>query len=231
MDVMVAGSGSSGNAYFVSDGDGRLLLDCGLPFRAIQKASGFTLSSLDGCLVTHEHGDHAKSVGELMRYGVDVYMSPGTAAALGDGAIGPCRHRCHLVTEQFKAGPFTVKPLHVEHDAAEPLAFLFARSNDSDRMLYVTDTPRIPYDVEGVTDLMVEANYSYNRMSATDFSLNERIMRTHMSIDALEEWMARTSCADTLERVWLLHLSDTRSSEDEFRRRIEVMTDAEVRVA
>lgn len=76
-------SSSHGNAYVVSDCRTRILLECGLAFRTLQKKCGFSLCEFDAVLVTHEHKDHARCAGELARDGQSVYMSAGTALALG----------------------------------------------------------------------------------------------------------------------------------------------------
>lgn len=76
-------SSSHGNAYIVSDCRTRILLECGLAFRTLQKKCGFSLCEFDAVLVTHEHKDHARCAGELARSGQTVYMSAGTALALG----------------------------------------------------------------------------------------------------------------------------------------------------
>ena len=48
-------SSSAGNAYIVSDRDTRILLECGVSHKKLQKLSGFSLSEFRACLVTHEH--------------------------------------------------------------------------------------------------------------------------------------------------------------------------------
>ena len=75
-------SSSHGNSYIVSDEKTKLLIECGLPYKKLQKLSGFALSEFKACLVSHEHQDHAKSVQDLIDRGMDVYMSYGTAEAL-----------------------------------------------------------------------------------------------------------------------------------------------------
>jgi len=82
MDIDIFASGSSGNLYRVDDGRTQVLLECGITFARIQKALSFKLSKIDGCLITHEHMDHAKAVKELLLRGTDCYMSKGTAEAL-----------------------------------------------------------------------------------------------------------------------------------------------------
>lgn len=56
-------------------------------------------------------------------------------------------------------------------------------------------------------------------------------MKTHMSIDALEAWLKTGEARKTLQQIWLIHLSDDRSNEAEFKRRIQAITGAEVYVA
>lgn len=81
MDIRPIASGSSGNAYWISDGKTPLLLDAGIPMKAIQIGCGFRVRELGGCFITHCHGDHSKAAKDLLRYGVDVYTGQGTAEA------------------------------------------------------------------------------------------------------------------------------------------------------
>lgn len=82
MKFVPLASSSHGNAYLVTDGQIRILIECGLAYRTLQKALGFSLTELDAVLLTHEHKDHSKCAGELVRSGQTVYMSAGTALAL-----------------------------------------------------------------------------------------------------------------------------------------------------
>ena len=77
-------SSSAGNLYSVEAADGtRLLLECGLPLRQIQAHLGHTLSGVAGVLATHSHKDHSWAAKDLLRRGVPVYCSAGTALELG----------------------------------------------------------------------------------------------------------------------------------------------------
>lgn len=56
MEIEVLGTGSSGNCYKVKIGKATLLLECGLPYKAIQKKLNYKLTrEVDACLITHEH--------------------------------------------------------------------------------------------------------------------------------------------------------------------------------
>jgi len=75
------------------------------------------------CLVGHEHADHSKAAPDLMRAGINCYMSAGTAEALG---LNGHRVRVVKALEQFTLGAWTVLPFEAIHDAREPLGFLVA---------------------------------------------------------------------------------------------------------
>ncbi|HFL1025859.1 MBL fold metallo-hydrolase [Listeria monocytogenes] len=59
---MTIASGSKGNAYVISSGRSQLLIECGINFDKIRKALNFDLSAVEGCLISHEHGDHVAGV-------------------------------------------------------------------------------------------------------------------------------------------------------------------------
>lgn len=231
MEISVYASGSSGNAYKADFGeDGRLLLECGIPFRQLQKASGFTLTQFDACLISHEHGDHAKAARRLIdETGMRILCSEGTAKVLG---IDDDVHCVRLKADrEIRVKGLRILPLAVEHDAAEPMAFYIWNERGGERLFYGTDLEYMPYNLRGLTHLMIEANYADGYMDAGQAALNTRIMHSHMSIDALEEWLRRGDAKRTLREIWLLHLSSDRSNEMEFKRRIQALTGCEVYVA
>ena len=59
------GSGSRGNALLVEFGSTLLMIDCGLPRKAVEErlqAVGRSPRDITALLVTHEHNDHAQGV-------------------------------------------------------------------------------------------------------------------------------------------------------------------------
>ena len=150
-------SSSSGNAYIVSDNDTRILLECGVSHKKLQKLSGFSLSEFQACIVSHEHKDHAKSVAELIERGMAVYMSQGTADALETDAVQLIENM-----EQFNVGSLDIVPFTTFHDAAEPLGFLIKSRVDGDVLAFATDTVNLRYKFPGLNILAIEANYDKN---------------------------------------------------------------------
>ena len=62
MKIWVLGSGSKGNAVLVECDGSRMLVDCGYGTRNLTKrlkTIDVDPRSIDGCLITHEHTDHA----------------------------------------------------------------------------------------------------------------------------------------------------------------------------
>jgi phosphoribosyl 1,2-cyclic phosphodiesterase len=78
MQLNILGSSSKGNCYILENDSEALIIECGVRIADIKKALCFSFQKVVGCLVTHEHGDHAKSINEMMTMGVDVYTSRGT---------------------------------------------------------------------------------------------------------------------------------------------------------
>lgn len=223
LDIAVYASGSSGNCYTVSDGETVVMLDCGLPFRRIERLTGFLLPT--AVFVTHEHKDHSKAARDFMRRGVDVYMTAGTAAVLGVEA----QHRLHILNpmEQVTIGRITVSAFPTQHDAREPCGFLL--DDGDDRVLYATDTFYIKYQFPGVTKMLIEANHSYKILeeNVTAHILNkalaERLIKSHFSIENVLSFLKANDLSKVKE-IWLIHLSDSNADAGTFARMVEAAT-------
>ena len=212
-------SSSHGNAYIVSDRDTRILLECGISHKQLQKLSGFALSDFRACLVSHEHKDHAKSVDDLIARGMSVYMSPGTAEALGAEELAKLIE--HM--EQFSVGSFDIIPFTTFHDAKEPLGFLIKSRADGDILAFATDTVNLRYKFPGLNILAIEANYDkhvLDRCVKLPEKTRHRITNSHMEIDTLCDYLATLDLSECRE-IHLLHLSDATSREAEFIEKVE----------
>ena len=229
MDIKIIGSGSSGNAYTISDGRTRLLLDCGLPLAKLQAATGHTISSLDACLITHSHQDHCKAHKDLARLGVDIYTHPDTIREMR--AQGH-RYRPIQHMMQFTIGRFNILPFGLVHDVTNT-GWLCHSRDTGEKLVYVTDTMYLPYRFQGITHWMIEANNDLAAMEENvetgrlNRGLKHRIQRSHMSIDTLLGVFASNDMRKA-EQIYLLHLSDDNSREAEFRDRVVKATGAQV---
>lgn len=210
-------SSSHGNAYIVSDRDTRILLECGVSHKQLQKLAGFSLSDIKACLVSHEHKDHAKCVDELIRRGMEVYMSCGTAQALENESATLIENM-----EQFNVGSFDIVPFTTFHDAAEPLGFLIKSRIDGDVLAFATDTVNLRYKFPGLNILAIEANYDrkiLDRCEKLPEKVRHRITNSHMEIDTLCDYLRSLDLSECRE-IHLLHLSDAMSDEGGFMRKV-----------
>lgn len=211
-------SSSHGNAYIVSDNQTKILLECGVSHKQLQKLTGFTLSDFKACLVSHEHKDHAKCVEDLLARGMAVYMSYGTAQALEADTASLIEHM-----EQFNVGSLDVVPFSTFHDAKEPLGFLIKSRVDGDVLAFATDTVNLRYKFPGLNILAIEANYDkcvLDRCEKLPEKVRHRITNSHMEIDTLCDYLSTLDLSECRE-IHLLHLSDATSREAEFVAKVE----------
>lgn len=211
MKINVLTSGSKGNVTAVEVGGEIVLLDCG-------KVTKWTLDKLNyrlprAILVTHEHGDHAKAVGDWLKRGVDIYLTHGTAQAL---ELKP-RHNLHTITA---GAPFRIRGLTVEaipaiHDAAEPVNFIL--SDATDRTLYATDTGAIPALNGSFTKAIIEANFSEEILLASNVDEYQklRILQNHLSIEQAITFLNNHHAIE----VHLIHISARHGDGEEFKAR------------
>lgn len=206
-------SSSHGNAYIISDKETRILLECGCSRKKLRQLAGFSLTAFDACIVSHEHKDHSGCVADLIKAGLPVYMSQGTAEALGVELVTAIQHG-----EQFTIGSIDVVPFATFHDAAEPLGFLFKSRIDGDVLAFATDTVNLAYRFPGVTILAIEANYDreiLERSEKLPDKVRHRITNSHMEIETLCRYLRELDLSACRE-IYLLHLSDAMSNEGRF---------------
>lgn len=220
INIKVIGSGSSGNCYLANFNGTQILLECGLPFKTIQKALNFKLSSIEGCLVTHEHIDHSKAVKDLIKNSINVYATKGTFDALNVKS-----HRAILFSKDKEDtycymffNRFCILPFQAIHDAQEPVSFYIKDIHTKESLLFVTDTAYMPYKIPNVNVLMVECNYVKNvidsnvKNDSLNINLRNRIVKNHMSLETLLIALKQANLSN-LKKIYVLHLSDANSEE------------------
>ncbi|MHB1421263.1 MAG: MBL fold metallo-hydrolase [Bacillota bacterium] len=232
MEIKVLASGSKGNCYTVDDGHTKLIMEAGIPFRELQRGVNFGLAQIAGCLCSHSHADHSKSVADVAKAGVDTYLSQGTidALKLSGHRIKPLR-----AMEQLRIGTWTILPFDAIHDVAEPLGFLLA-STSGEKLVFATDTAYIKYRFNGLTQIMIEVNYedailrSNVEKGIVPAELRRRLMKTHMSLETAKGFF-KANDLSRVNEIYLLHLSDNNSDAARFKREIQQVTGKPVYIA
>lgn len=228
--VEVFNSSSNGNCYRLISGSSQLLVEAGIKFSEIRKRTGYQLGQLDGVLISHEHGDHAKSVSYLIDNGLDVYMSEGTKSALGASAKFA---KVIYPDTVKKIGKWKIQPFRTQHDAADPLGFVIG--DEDDRLLFATDTFFLPYKFLNLTQIMVECNYALdildkNIMSGrVTQSQAKRLLTSHFSLHNLKCYL-RDQDLSRVTAIYLMHISSVNGDQERFKKEIQSVTGKPVKI-
>ncbi|MEG2212152.1 MAG: MBL fold metallo-hydrolase [Raoultibacter sp.] len=227
----ILASGSKGNAAIVSFGDTAILIDCGISKREFFKRCeqvAFDPTTLSAILVTHEHSDHTKGLGVVMRGLAKLTVHPAlyTTSAIV-AASAPIREIEPLVTLHRVAtrDDFFVENVHIisfptSHDSVESMGFRFeaSLSNDCkpDALGYVTDTGFLSDEALSMLRdcrlMALESNHDPHLLEIGPYpsALKRRVAGNegHLSNDqaaaALESLLG-----NRLEQVAGMHLSET----------------------
>ncbi|HSC69258.1 MAG TPA: MBL fold metallo-hydrolase [Cellvibrio sp.] len=213
------GSGSRGNSTLVEWSAGTLLIDCGFSVKeANQRLErlGKRAEDLTAILVTHEHADHIKGVAALARrYGLPVYMTPGTYHSRNLGELPDLR----LIEAyaSFVVDGLRVIPVAVPHDAREPAQFVFEYMGL--RLGVLTDLGNISAHVEAhyqdLDAMVLEANHDPVMLASGSYppSLKQRVggLWGHLSNQQAAGFLQRLNCA-RLQHLVVAHISQQNNS-------------------
>jgi phosphoribosyl 1,2-cyclic phosphodiesterase len=216
MNLKIIGSNSKGNSYILGDDNSALLIECGVKFSKIKEALDFNISKVDACLVTHEHYDHALSIRDIQNSGIPIVASSGTMRATGTvGNDGTIKH-----AEIVQIKEWEIQALKIDHDAAEPLAFIIEHKSCG-RVLFVTDTYILRYKFDPLFDyVIIEANYCAQmadkwRQSKGVGFVEDRRLKNHMSYQTALTTLERMDLSKC-KKIVLIHLSDGLTNEKQF---------------
>lgn len=215
-EVITLGSGSAGNATLVRGSEGCFLVDAGMSARQLNDrlaACGVPISQLSGILLTHEHGDHTRSLKVLLgKTPLPVYCNALTARALQDGGLTQARWQIFQNGAPFALGAFTVRPFSVPHDAADPVGFRISAEGACFGVL--TDlghaTRSVFENLRGIRALLIESNYDEDllqRDTKRPWSVKQRILSRHGHLSNTAAAGVLAELDATLEHIILGHLS------------------------
>jgi len=205
-------SGSSGNLYVVTAGAEhpiKIMIECGLPMSEIAKLP-FRLSDISACLVSHEHKDHSKSARQMALHGIDLYMTDGTAKAIGLKASEYHGLEFYCPVHLENGASIIAFPTH--HDSAEPSGFMVI-SPESEVLVFAIDTYYMDFAFKRVDIAAVECNHSYEILKKRvadgelDKSVADRVAHSHMALENVIGWLDSCDLWKCRE-IWLLHMSD-----------------------
>jgi phosphoribosyl 1,2-cyclic phosphodiesterase len=236
MQLHVINSNSIGNSYILESSTGEaLLIECGVSFDKILKALNFQTTRVAGCIITHEHKDHCKSVMDVIAKGINVYATQGTHDAMGTAKS----HRAIITFDQdtFNVGSFRIKAFEAKHDCAEPVGYLIYHA-ECGTVLFLTDSYYTEHNWSSIpfNNIIIEANYCQTILDrklsegSTIKVLRDRVIESHMSL---------ATCIKTLQandmravrNIVLIHLSDSNSHAERFKNEVAAATGKVVWIA
>lgn len=232
--IETLGSSSAGNCYRLLSGGRSMLLECGLPWREIRQKLNFETTNIDGCLISHFHNDHARSLRDLLKAGVPVYASHDTFGHFGLLDIDDTTKHHRAIAINHSLLPWNigdhwrVRAFDTVHDAEGSLGFEVC-DDTGDSLLFLTDTAYCKYRFHSINVLMIEANYSESILDENveagkiDPSRAKRVRENHMSIGRVLDFI-KANDMSKCRAIHLIHLSDGNSDAELFKRMVQEVT-------
>ena len=179
-------TGSSGNCYLLNLGGGYILLDAGIPVLKI--IDSINANDILFCCISHQHQDHKKSMGELMKRRVQVFYG-------GDNER----------TKSTKYKKHRIMQIPIWHGDCTNNAFII--EYDDECVLYATDFNKCDYDLSQFqfTRIIVECNYIESNIRVDDIKTKRQI-NTHMGLDGLKIFLDKLDLSKCHE-IDLVHQS------------------------
>jgi Metal-dependent hydrolases of the beta-lactamase superfamily I len=213
-------SGSSGNCYYLGTSEYGILIDAGISVRSIKKIlkdKEIDFDKIVAVLVTHDHGDHIKTVGCLgEKYNLPIYSTERVHDGIDRSRfVEETLFQSRKIIEKeipFMIRDFRIEAFEVPHDSSDNVGYMIQFENQ--RFTIATDVGNITEMVARylcmANHLVLEANYDDEMLrfgSYPDF-LKERVAGNtgHLSNQQAAEFLA-THYSPAWKSIWLCHLS------------------------
>lgn len=212
MQLHVLGSGSNGNGYILQSKESALIIEAGMPFSVARQALKFNVRKVAGVLVTHCHSDHAGRVKEYAKMGgLNIYSSHETLVQTGMTDFGFI-HRAKPIEpgKNYEIGEFKVRSFDLVHDVRN-YGYLIEHP-EMGLICFLTDTHYSPFIFPGLNNIIVECNYSDNKLDEQVISGNvhpsmaERIRGSHMAESTMVEFL-KANDMSAVNNICIIHLS------------------------
>ena len=202
-------SSSKGNLCTLESGDRRIIIECGVTWKRLQKALDYNISNVDLCLVTHEHLDHCKSWLNVEKARIPVYSSEGTRSIWG------CDYDDRYVLRSLEdrhIGKWSFFAFNTHHDCLEPQGYVI--SDGKEMMLFAIDTCMIiekfavPFDI-----IAIECSYDKDILlkrveyGDMDEQRANRLLQSHMEKQATLSYLQDHCNLKKCREIHLLHMS------------------------
>ena len=200
MFIKCISTGSKGNCYLLTnDREETLILDCGIKFDRIVTNELFpSVDKVVGCLCTHSHIDHNKSLKDIEKLGIrTIYYN-------------------NISIKTYELGNYIIYPFKVKHNV-DCYGFLIKDNISKKTIAYVTDMNELPI-VKNVDIWLVECNYTeelmeenikkYRNNDDKNYFICEKAKLNHMSLTKLYMYFSNI----LLKKPFMILICHTSSS-------------------
>jgi phosphoribosyl 1,2-cyclic phosphodiesterase len=215
MELVVIGSSSHGNGYVLNGTSEALCIEAGTKLIETKKALDFDLSKVRGCIVSHQHNDHAKYAADYACAGIRLLALPDVLEAKGI-----TRNATAIkLGNAYKLGGFVVTPFALQHDV--PCVGYVVQHSECGKVVFITDSYACQYRFKGVSHYLLEANYSDEILERNiangrvDTGMRDRLLTSHFELQNSIRYL-QASDLKAVQKVVLIHLSDGNSNEAQF---------------
>ena len=211
-------SSSSGNCTFLTDGEAKILVDCGANGKYITECLNridINPEELDAILISHSHRDHVCGAGIMSRrFDIPIFASEETWEDMSSliGKISTMNTKIIEKNDELSFGDIAVKPFSIPHDAKGSIAFRFETERTS--MAIATDIGHISDELynnlSGCEFVIIEANHDLEmlRNGVYPYHLKTRILSDSGHLSNVDCGKLCVMLAkDGTKAFWLGHLS------------------------
>lgn len=211
MHLKCLGSSSAGNCYLLTSDSGEtLILDCGVPISEIKKGLNWNIKNVVGCVVTHRHIDHSKSVEDLINMGIPVFRP--YKPLIMNQFLSNSYFTVRIFDLTTIDGSWTHTDANGEHC---PIYGFLITHPEMGRMIYITDCELIKWKFKGINHILLGVNYDKDLIYRDNTGKANHVFRGHLSIDTACNFV-KTNYSDSLQNVIMCHLSSENADKDSF---------------
>ncbi len=234
MILRTIATGSSGNCHALISNDNEiLLLDVGVGIKEIKRGIDYRISDVAGAVVSHGHGDHARSVKNFEGMGIPVYapykeMYLHIRGKFSDRVIyeNDSNFTVTAVSMTDLNGKFT----HTNSDGTEcPCYGFLIQHPEMGRLLYITDTEFVKWRFKNINHILISCNYQSEYITDDEAKRNH-VLRGHMELETVKEFI-KANKSSVLRNVILCHLSQENIDPIEAQAEVEKVANCSVYVA
>ncbi|MCL2320865.1 MAG: MBL fold metallo-hydrolase [Oscillospiraceae bacterium] len=214
-------SGSSGNSILVCSNSTNILIDAGMPYKSIEeslKMIGLSAKDIHALFITHEHSDHVKGAGVMIRKGnIPLFTTFGTFMASKRYLGEVSDDKINIITEDsIYFRDICIKKFPIPHDAVDPVGYSI--SDGKNEISIATDigcfTDTIFNGIKNSNIILLECNHDVEmlKFGPYPYQLKRRILsdKGHLSNDDCGRAVLNIIQKSTsLKKIILGHLSQT----------------------